>query len=163
VRNVRKGDNCWDGKSNRDDDEGVLPTLGTGCETREGPFASGQKHCDSEKRRTAEREEREERQQLLGREVDQGQRRRRTSDTPSRPQRIAHTGDMEQCIEVEETKYCNMAYVIEDKAEPSCQGAIWRSEWPEATQRCPIRTVQATATVWALEKDEFWVVLPNTT
>jgi hypothetical protein len=35
---------------------------------------------------------------------------------------IAHTGDMEQCIEVEETKYCNMAYVLEDKAEPSCQG-----------------------------------------
>jgi hypothetical protein len=75
---------------------------------------------------------------------------------------IAHTGDMEQCIEVEETKYCNMAYVLEDKAEPSCQGAIWRSEWPEATQRCPIRMVRATATVWALEKDEFWVVLPNT-
>jgi hypothetical protein len=76
---------------------------------------------------------------------------------------IAHTGDMEQCIEVEETKYCNMAYVLEDKAEPSCKGAIWRSEWPEATQRCPIRMVQATATVWAREKDEFWVVLPNTT
>jgi hypothetical protein len=76
---------------------------------------------------------------------------------------IAHTGDMEQCIEVEETKYCNMAYVLEDKAEPSYQGAIWRSEWPEAMQRCPIRMVQATANVWALEKDEFWVVLPNTT
>jgi hypothetical protein len=43
---------------------------------------------------------------------------------------------MEQCIELEETKYCNMAYVLEDKAEPSCQGAIWRSEWAEATQRC---------------------------
>jgi hypothetical protein len=76
---------------------------------------------------------------------------------------IAHTGDMEQCIEVEATKYCNMAYVLEDKAEPSCQGAIWRLEWAEATQRCPIRMVRATATVWALEKDEFWVVLPNTT
>jgi hypothetical protein len=76
---------------------------------------------------------------------------------------IAHTGDMEQCIEVEETKYCNMAYVLEDKAEPSCHGAIWRSEWPEATQRCRIRMVRATATVWALEKYEFWVVLPNTT
>ncbi len=76
---------------------------------------------------------------------------------------IAHTGDMDQCAEVEGTKYCNMAYVLEDKAEPSCQGAIWRSEWPEATQRCPIRMVGATATVWALEKDEFWVVLPNTT
>jgi hypothetical protein len=25
---------------------------------------------------------------------------------------IAHTGDMEQCIEVEEIKYCNMAYVL---------------------------------------------------
>ena len=74
---------------------------------------------------------------------------------------IAHTGDMEQCIEVEETKYCNMAYVLEDKAEPSCQGAIWRSEWPEATQRCPIREVRATATVWALEKDELWVCFPN--
>jgi hypothetical protein len=62
---------------------------------------------------------------------------------------IAHTGDMEECIEVE--------------AEPSCQGAIWRLEWSEATQRCPIRMVRATATVWALEKDKFWVVLPNTT
>jgi hypothetical protein len=41
---------------------------------------------------------------------------------------IAHTGDMEDCIEVEATKYCNMVYVLEDKAEPSCQGAIWRSE-----------------------------------
>jgi hypothetical protein len=75
---------------------------------------------------------------------------------------IAHTGDMEQCIEVEETKYCNMAYVLEDKAEPLCQGAIWRSEWAEASQRCLIRMVRATATVWALEKDEFWVVLTNT-
>jgi hypothetical protein len=75
---------------------------------------------------------------------------------------IAHTGDMEECIEVEATKYCNMAYVLEDKAEPSCQGAICRSEWAEAMQRCPIRMVRATAPVWALEKDEFWVVLPNT-
>jgi hypothetical protein len=25
---------------------------------------------------------------------------------------IAHTGDMEECIEVEATKYCNMAYVL---------------------------------------------------
>jgi hypothetical protein len=73
---------------------------------------------------------------------------------------IAHTGDMEECIEVEARKYCNMACVLE---EPSCQGAIWRLEWAEATQRCPIRMVSATATVWALEKDEFWVVLPNTT
>jgi hypothetical protein len=76
---------------------------------------------------------------------------------------IAHTGDTEECIEVEATKYCNMAYILEDKAEPSCQGAIWRSEWAEATQRCPIRMTRATATVRALEKDEFWVVLPNTT
>jgi hypothetical protein len=76
---------------------------------------------------------------------------------------IAHTGDMEDCIKVEATRNCNMAYVLEDKAEPSCQGAIWRSEWPEATQRCPIRMVRARATVWALEKDEFWVVLPNKT
>jgi hypothetical protein len=49
VRNVRKGDNSWDGKSNRDADEGVLMTLCTRCETQEGPFASGQKHCDSGK------------------------------------------------------------------------------------------------------------------
>jgi hypothetical protein len=56
-----------------------------------------------------------------------------------------------------------MAYVLEDKAEPSCQGDIWRSEWAESTQRCPIRMVRARATVWALEKDEFWVVLPNKT
>jgi hypothetical protein len=48
VRNVRKGNNCWDGKSTRDADKGVLPTLGTRCETGEGPFASGQKHSDSE-------------------------------------------------------------------------------------------------------------------
>jgi hypothetical protein len=48
VRNGRKGDNCWDGKSTRDAEEGVLPTLCTGCETRKGPFASGQKHSDSE-------------------------------------------------------------------------------------------------------------------
>jgi hypothetical protein len=45
---------------------------------------------------------------------------------------IADTGDMEDCIEVEATRYCNMAYVLEDKAEPSCQGAIWRSEWAKA-------------------------------
>jgi hypothetical protein len=43
----RKGDNCWDGKSTRDADEGVLPTLCTGCEMRKGPFSSGQKHSDS--------------------------------------------------------------------------------------------------------------------
>jgi hypothetical protein len=76
---------------------------------------------------------------------------------------IAHTGDMDECIEVDAARYCNMAYVLEDKAEPSCQGMVWRSEWSEATQRCPIRMVRARATVWALEKDEFWVVLPNTT
>jgi hypothetical protein len=77
--------------------------------------------------------------------------------------RIAHTCDMDDCIEVEAMRYCNMAYVLDDKTEPSCQGAIWRSEWAEATQRCPIRMVRARATVWALEKDEFWVVLPNKT
>jgi hypothetical protein len=76
---------------------------------------------------------------------------------------IAHTGDMDKCIEVDTTRYCNMAYVLEDKAEPSCQGAVWRSEWSEATQRCPIRMVRARATVWALEKGKFLVVLPNTT
>jgi hypothetical protein len=76
---------------------------------------------------------------------------------------IAHTGNMDKCIEVDATRYCNMAYVLKDKAEPSCQGAVWRSEWSEATQRCPIRMVRVRATVWALEKDEFWVVLPNTT
>jgi hypothetical protein len=76
---------------------------------------------------------------------------------------IAHMGDMEDCIEVEATRYCSMAYVLEDKAEPSCQGAIWRSEWAEATQRCPVRMVRARATVWALEKGKFWVVLPNKT
>jgi hypothetical protein len=75
---------------------------------------------------------------------------------------IAHMGDMNKCIKVDATRYCNMAYVLEDKAEPSCQGAVWRSEWSEATQRCPIRMVRARVTVWALEKDEFWVVLPNT-
>jgi hypothetical protein len=32
---------------------------------------------------------------------------------------IARTGDMDNCIEVEATSYC-MAYVLEDKAEPSC-------------------------------------------
>jgi hypothetical protein len=48
VRNMRKGDNCWDGKSTRDADESVLLTLCTGCETGKGPFASGQKHSDSE-------------------------------------------------------------------------------------------------------------------
>jgi hypothetical protein len=39
----RKCDNCWDGKSTRDADKGVLPTLCTGCETRKGPFTSEQK------------------------------------------------------------------------------------------------------------------------
>jgi hypothetical protein len=39
----RKCDNCWDGKSSRDVNEGVLPTLCTGCETRKGPFAVEQK------------------------------------------------------------------------------------------------------------------------
>jgi hypothetical protein len=39
----KKCDNCWDGKSTRDAEEGVLPTLCTGCETRKGPFASEQK------------------------------------------------------------------------------------------------------------------------
>jgi hypothetical protein len=68
---------------------------------------------------------------------------------------IAHTGDMDECIKVDATRYCNMAYVLEDKEEPSCQGAVWRSEWSEATQRCPIRMVRARATVWALERDEF--------
>jgi hypothetical protein len=34
VRNMRKGDNCWDGKSTRDANEGVLPTRCRGCETR---------------------------------------------------------------------------------------------------------------------------------
>jgi hypothetical protein len=48
VRNGRKGDNCCDGNSTRDADEGVLTTRCTGCETRKGPFASGQKHSDSE-------------------------------------------------------------------------------------------------------------------
>jgi hypothetical protein len=76
---------------------------------------------------------------------------------------IVHTGDMDECIKVDATRYCNMAYVLEDKAEPSCQGAVWRLEWSEARQRCPIRMVRARATVWALEKDELWVVLPNTT
>jgi hypothetical protein len=76
---------------------------------------------------------------------------------------IAHTGNMDECIEVDTTRYCNMAYVLEDKVERSCQGAVWRSKWSEATQRCPIRMVRARATVWALEKGEFWVVLPNTT
>jgi hypothetical protein len=54
---------------------------------------------------------------------------------------IAHTGNMDECIEGDATRYCNMAYVLEDKAEPSCQGAVWRSEWSEAMQRCPIRMV----------------------
>jgi hypothetical protein len=30
-RNVRKGNNCRDGKLTRDADKGVLPTLYTGC------------------------------------------------------------------------------------------------------------------------------------
>jgi hypothetical protein len=38
----RKCDNCWDGKSTRDVDEGVLLTLCTVCETRKGPFVSVQ-------------------------------------------------------------------------------------------------------------------------
>jgi hypothetical protein len=76
---------------------------------------------------------------------------------------IAHTGDMDDCIKLDATRYCNMAYVLEDKAEPSCQGAIWRSEWTEVTQRCLIRMVRARATVWAPKKDELWVVLPNKT
>jgi hypothetical protein len=42
----RTCDNCWDGKSTRDIDEGVLPTLCTGCETRKGPFASEQKQME---------------------------------------------------------------------------------------------------------------------
>jgi hypothetical protein len=48
VRNGRKGDNCWDRKATKDADEGVLTTRCTGCETRKGPCASGQKHSDSE-------------------------------------------------------------------------------------------------------------------
>jgi hypothetical protein len=68
---------------------------------------------------------------------------------------IAHTGNMNECIEVEATRYFNMAYLLEDKAEPSFQGAVLRLEWSEATQRCPIRMVRARSTVWALEKDEF--------
>jgi hypothetical protein len=43
----RKCDNCGDGKATRDVKEGVLLTLCTGCETRKGPFASGQKHSDA--------------------------------------------------------------------------------------------------------------------
>jgi hypothetical protein len=39
----RKCDNCWDGKSTRDADKGILPTLCTGCEMQKGPFASEQK------------------------------------------------------------------------------------------------------------------------
>jgi hypothetical protein len=46
---------------------------------------------------------------------------------------IAHTGNMDECIKVDTTKYCNMAYFLEDKAEPSYQGAVWRSEW---TRQC---------------------------
>jgi hypothetical protein len=46
----RKCDNCGDVKATRDADKGVLPTLCTGCETRKGPFASEQKHSDSEER-----------------------------------------------------------------------------------------------------------------
>jgi hypothetical protein len=59
---------------------------------------------------------------------------------------IVHTGDMDECIEVDATRYCNMEFVLEDKAKPSCQEAVWRSEWSEATQRCPIRMVRARAT-----------------
>jgi hypothetical protein len=36
-------------------------------------------------------------------------------------------------------------------------------EWSEATQSCLIQIVRSGATVGVLEKDEFWVVLPNTT
>jgi hypothetical protein len=43
----RKCDNCGDRKSTRDADEGVVPTLCTGCETQKGPFASEQKHSDA--------------------------------------------------------------------------------------------------------------------
>jgi formylmethanofuran dehydrogenase subunit E len=43
----RKCDNCGDGKSTRDADEGVLATLCTGCETRKGLFALEQKHSNS--------------------------------------------------------------------------------------------------------------------
>jgi hypothetical protein len=42
----RPCNNCWDGKSTRDIDEGVLPTLCTGCETRKGPFSSEQKQIE---------------------------------------------------------------------------------------------------------------------
>jgi hypothetical protein len=42
----RTCDNCWDGKSTRDIDEGVLPTLCTGCKTRKGPFASEPKQIE---------------------------------------------------------------------------------------------------------------------
>jgi hypothetical protein len=42
----RPRDNCWDGKSTRDINEGVLPTLCTGCETRKGLFASEQKQME---------------------------------------------------------------------------------------------------------------------
>jgi hypothetical protein len=42
----RPCNNCWDGKSTWDIDEGVLPTLCTGCETRKGPFASEQKQME---------------------------------------------------------------------------------------------------------------------
>jgi hypothetical protein len=36
----RKCDDCWDGKSVRDEDEGVLPTICTGCKTRKGASAT---------------------------------------------------------------------------------------------------------------------------
>jgi hypothetical protein len=42
----RPCDNCWDGKSTRDIDEGMLPTMCTGCETRKGLFASEQKQME---------------------------------------------------------------------------------------------------------------------
>jgi hypothetical protein len=67
MRNVRKGDNCWDGKSTRDADEGVLPTLCTGCETRKGPFASGQKYRDSESRSSGRGADSDDEENLEGR------------------------------------------------------------------------------------------------
>jgi hypothetical protein len=46
----RKCDNCLDGKSTRDAEEGVLPTLCMGCETRKGPFVSEQKQQEAWRR-----------------------------------------------------------------------------------------------------------------
>jgi hypothetical protein len=42
----RPCDNCWDGKSTRDIDKGVLPTFCTGCATRKGPLASEAKQME---------------------------------------------------------------------------------------------------------------------